>query len=162
MDHAVLSSSRRRSTTATLRAGRMRPAMCKSSISAGIFAKYYAGLGAVEIPLGEANFARFGSSTTPTMVVVDGQGIVRLYNPGNASYELLAAKIEAALRPAGRADGQAAETCVRYTGSIQLLWRDGSARLSKLEAFYECVSYRTGWLFHERCGPGCRQLRDIQ
>jgi len=33
---------------------------------------------------------------------VDGQGIVRLYNPGNASYELLAAKIEAALRPAGR------------------------------------------------------------
>jgi thiol-disulfide isomerase/thioredoxin len=65
-----------------------------------VFAKYYAGLGSVEIPLSEANFARFGVSTTPTMVLVDGQGIVRLYNPGNASYAVLAAKIEAALRPA--------------------------------------------------------------
>jgi thiol-disulfide isomerase/thioredoxin len=59
-----------------------------------VFAKYYAGLGSVEIPLSEANFTRFGVSTTPTMVLVDGQGIVRLYNPGNASYALLAAKIE--------------------------------------------------------------------
>jgi hypothetical protein len=63
-----------------------------------VFAKYYAGLGAVEIPLSEANFAKFGVSTTPTMVLVDGQGIVRVYNPGNASYEALAARIEAALR----------------------------------------------------------------
>ncbi len=67
-----------------------------------VFTKYYAGLGSVEIPLSEANFAKFGVSTTPTMVLVDGQGIVRLYNPGNASYAALAAKIEAALRPAGR------------------------------------------------------------
>lgn len=59
-----------------------------------IFAKYYAGLGSVEAPLSEANFARFGVSTTPTMVLVDGQGIVRLYNPGAASYQLLASKIE--------------------------------------------------------------------
>jgi thiol-disulfide isomerase/thioredoxin len=60
-----------------------------------VFAKYYAAdLGSVEIPLSEANFARFGVSTTPTMVLVDGQGIVRLYNPGNASYQVLAAKIE--------------------------------------------------------------------
>jgi hypothetical protein len=28
------------------------------------------------------------------MVLVDGQGIVRLYNPGAASYQLLASKIE--------------------------------------------------------------------
>jgi thiol-disulfide isomerase/thioredoxin len=63
-----------------------------------VFAKYYAGLGSVEIPLSEANFAKFGVSTTPTMVLVDGKGIVRMYNPGNATYEALAAKIEAALR----------------------------------------------------------------
>jgi thiol-disulfide isomerase/thioredoxin len=63
-----------------------------------VFSKYYAGLGSVEIPLSESNFAKFGVSTTPTMVLVDGQGIVRLYNPGNASYDLLAAKIESALR----------------------------------------------------------------
>jgi thiol-disulfide isomerase/thioredoxin len=67
-----------------------------------VFAKYYAGLGSVEIPLSEANFARFGVSTTPTMVLVDERGIVRLYNPGNASYAVLAAKIEAALRLGGR------------------------------------------------------------
>ena len=63
-----------------------------------VFDQYYAGLGPVEIPLSEANFAKFGVSTTPTMLLVDGKGIVRLYNPGNASYDLLAAKIEAALR----------------------------------------------------------------
>lgn len=63
-----------------------------------VFAQYYAGLGPVEIPLSEANFARFGVSTTPTMVLIDGRGIVRMYNPGNASYEALAAKIEAALK----------------------------------------------------------------
>jgi thiol-disulfide isomerase/thioredoxin len=63
-----------------------------------IFVKYYAGLGQVEVPLSERNFARFGVSTTPTMVLVDGKGIVRLYNPGNASYELLSSKIEAALK----------------------------------------------------------------
>lgn len=62
-----------------------------------VFKKYYAALGPVEVPLSEANFTRFGVSTTPTMVVVDKQGIVRLYNPGNASYELLASKIQAAL-----------------------------------------------------------------
>jgi thiol-disulfide isomerase/thioredoxin len=63
-----------------------------------VFAKYYAGLGSVEIPLSEANFAKFGVSTTPTLVLVDEKGIVRLYNPGNATYDLLASKIEAALK----------------------------------------------------------------
>lgn len=63
-----------------------------------VFAQYYASLGNVEVPVSEANFARFGVSTTPTMVIVDKKGIVRLYNPGNATYEQLAAKIEAALR----------------------------------------------------------------
>jgi thiol-disulfide isomerase/thioredoxin len=63
-----------------------------------VFAKHYAALGPVEIPLSEANFAKFGVSTTPTMVLVDGKGIVRMYHPGNASYKELAAKVESALR----------------------------------------------------------------
>jgi len=63
-----------------------------------VFNKYYATLGPVEVPLSESNFTKLGVSTTPTMVLVDGQGIVRLYNPGNATYELLAVKIEAALK----------------------------------------------------------------
>ncbi|HZL57647.1 MAG TPA: TlpA disulfide reductase family protein [Bryobacteraceae bacterium] len=63
-----------------------------------IFAQYYAGLGNVEVPLSEENFSNYGVSTTPTMVLIDGRGIVRLYNPGNITYEQLAAKLEAVLR----------------------------------------------------------------
>jgi len=73
------------------------PAVETKYISA-VFDQYYAGLGPVEVPLSEANFTKFGVSTTPTMVLVDGKGIVRLYNPGNATYEALASKIEAALK----------------------------------------------------------------
>jgi hypothetical protein len=63
-----------------------------------IYAQYYAGLGNVEVPLSEENFARYGVSTTPTIVLLDAQGIVRLYNPGNISYEQLAARIDTVLR----------------------------------------------------------------
>ena len=62
-----------------------------------VFNQYYAGLGAVETPLSEENFARYGVSSTPTMVLVDAAGIVRLYNPGNVSYAVLARKIEGLL-----------------------------------------------------------------
>jgi thiol-disulfide isomerase/thioredoxin len=65
-----------------------------------VFAKYYVSLGSMEMPLSEENFRRFGVSTTPTMVVIDGKGIVRMYNPGAASYEALAARIEPLLGPA--------------------------------------------------------------
>jgi thiol-disulfide isomerase/thioredoxin len=66
-----------------------------------VFAKYYAGLGPVEIPLSEDNFRRFGVSTTPTIVLIDANGIVRLYNPGAASYETLASRIESMMRTRG-------------------------------------------------------------
>jgi thiol-disulfide isomerase/thioredoxin len=66
-----------------------------------VFAKYYAGLGPVEIPLSEDNFRRFGVSTTPTLVLIDGNGIVRLYNPGAATYETLSSRIESVLRGRG-------------------------------------------------------------
>jgi thiol-disulfide isomerase/thioredoxin len=59
-----------------------------------VFAKFYAPLGNVEAPLSEDNFRKMGVSTTPTMVLVDGKGIVQLYNPGAVSYEQLASKIE--------------------------------------------------------------------
>ena len=37
------------------------------------------------VPLSEANHKLYGVSTTPTIVIVDRQGIVRVYNPGNMS-----------------------------------------------------------------------------
>ncbi len=63
-----------------------------------IWQRYYAGLGPVEVPLSEANFLRLGVSTTPTLVLLDPQGIVRLYHPGNETYEKLAAAIDATLK----------------------------------------------------------------
>jgi thiol-disulfide isomerase/thioredoxin len=58
-----------------------------------VFAKYYSRIGSIDVPLSEENFRLYGVSTTPTVVLVDGHGIVRLYNPGRISYEQLAAKI---------------------------------------------------------------------
>ncbi len=34
------------------------------------------------VPLSEENFKAYGASTTPTLVLIDRQGIVRLYHPG--------------------------------------------------------------------------------
>jgi thiol-disulfide isomerase/thioredoxin len=34
------------------------------------------------VPLSEENFKTYGASTTPTIVLIDRQGIVRLYHPG--------------------------------------------------------------------------------
>jgi thiol-disulfide isomerase/thioredoxin len=59
-----------------------------------IFAEYYKALGPVEVPLSEENFAAYGVSTTPTLTLIDRQGIVRLYHPGTLDYDSLAARIE--------------------------------------------------------------------
>ncbi len=55
-----------------------------------IFAQYYAGLGNVETPLSEANFARYGVSTTPTLVLLNSAGKVTLYHPGAMTFDELA------------------------------------------------------------------------
>jgi thiol-disulfide isomerase/thioredoxin len=41
------------------------------------------------IPLSEANHRRYGVSSTPTLVLVDREGIVRLYHPGRMPIERL-------------------------------------------------------------------------
>jgi thiol-disulfide isomerase/thioredoxin len=40
-------------------------------------------------PVNEENFRRYGASTTPTLVLIDRNGIVRLYHPGRMTYEEL-------------------------------------------------------------------------
>ncbi len=42
------------------------------------------------VPVSEENFKAWGSSTTPTLVVIDRAGLVKLYHPGTLSYEELA------------------------------------------------------------------------
>jgi len=59
--------------------------------------QYYAALGDVPVPLSNANFLNYGASTTPTLVLIDASGVVRLYHPGNLSGPDLAARIQAVL-----------------------------------------------------------------
>ncbi len=51
--------------------------------------QFYGELADMAVPVSEENFKNFGCSTTPTLVVIDRQGIVRLYHPGKMSYEEL-------------------------------------------------------------------------
>lgn len=59
-----------------------------------VYAHYYADIPNVGIPLDAGNFERFGVSTTPTIVLVDRRGIVRLYHPGLMDEKTLRAAIE--------------------------------------------------------------------
>jgi thiol-disulfide isomerase/thioredoxin len=47
--------------------------------------------------ISEANFTRYGASTTPTLVLVDRAGIVRLYHPGAMPYAELRAAVESVM-----------------------------------------------------------------
>ena len=51
--------------------------------------QFYGFLGNEAVPVSEANHKRYGVSTTPTLAVVDRQGIVRLYHPGMMNREEL-------------------------------------------------------------------------
>ena len=48
----------------------------------------------MSVPVSQQNFVDFGVSTTPTLVVIDPEGVVRLYNPGDMSYEELRPHIQ--------------------------------------------------------------------
>ncbi len=64
----------------------------------------YAGIIANPAPVSEENFRRYGASTTPTLVLIDRAGIVRLYHPGAMTYEELRARVQSimAASPAHR------------------------------------------------------------
>jgi thiol-disulfide isomerase/thioredoxin len=55
--------------------------------------QYYADLLSVPTPVSEANFRNYGASTTPTLVLIDRRGIVRLYHPGAMTIEELRAAL---------------------------------------------------------------------
>jgi thiol-disulfide isomerase/thioredoxin len=65
---------------------------------AEIRARHYADLAEMPVPVSEENFRNYGVSTTPTLVLIARGGLVRLYHPGQMSYEELASMIEAALK----------------------------------------------------------------
>lgn len=63
-------------------------------------AEYYPVLAGVPMPLVTANHVRYGVSSTPTIALVDRQGIVQLYNPGRMTLEALDAAIQKVVAPA--------------------------------------------------------------
>jgi thiol-disulfide isomerase/thioredoxin len=48
----------------------------------------------MSVPVSQQSFLDFGVSTTPTLVIIDREGVVELYNPGTLSYEELSAQVE--------------------------------------------------------------------
>lgn len=56
--------------------------------------QYYSPLGGMPVPVSEENFKVWGCSTSPTLVLVDRKGIVRMYRPGKMTYEELAPQVE--------------------------------------------------------------------
>jgi thiol-disulfide isomerase/thioredoxin len=55
--------------------------------------QHYSSLAKMPVPLSAANFQQYGSSTTPTIVLVDAAGKVRFYHPGALSEQELTAQI---------------------------------------------------------------------
>jgi thiol-disulfide isomerase/thioredoxin len=51
--------------------------------------QYYAPLANMPVPVSAEAFRTYGVSTTPTLVILDRAGIVRLYHPGAMTYEEL-------------------------------------------------------------------------
>jgi thiol-disulfide isomerase/thioredoxin len=64
--------------------------------------KYYPFLAGVPVPVSAANHQRYGVSSTPTVVILDRQGIVRLYHPGRLTED----ELESQLRPLLAADAR--------------------------------------------------------
>ena len=55
--------------------------------------KFYPDLLNAPAPVSEENFKNYGASTSPTLVLIDRQGIVRLYHPGKMTLEELRAAL---------------------------------------------------------------------
>jgi thiol-disulfide isomerase/thioredoxin len=60
--------------------------------------RYYAALDGMATPISTANFERYGASTTPTLVLLDREGVVRLYHPGAVTENEIASRIEPLVR----------------------------------------------------------------
>ena len=65
--------------------------------------QFYTDLSDMPAPVSAQNFKNYGASTTPTLVFIDKQGIVRLYHPGKMTMEELRAAMDRILGSTRRA-----------------------------------------------------------
>ena len=63
-----------------------------------VFRKYYQALSEMPIIIDTRNFITYGASTTPTLVLVDRDGLVSLYHPGKTPYRDLARRVKELIR----------------------------------------------------------------
>jgi thiol-disulfide isomerase/thioredoxin len=56
--------------------------------------QYYGSIIETPAVVNEENFNRYGVSTTPTLVLIDRAGIVKMYHPGAVTYEELRPRLE--------------------------------------------------------------------
>ena len=63
-----------------------------------IWAEAYRGLEDVQVPIDTDTMIRYGASATPTFVLIDRTGIVRLYTPTRLSEVELSNQIESILK----------------------------------------------------------------
>jgi thiol-disulfide isomerase/thioredoxin len=63
-----------------------------------VWDQYYAGLQNAPVPVSKENFNVYGSSTTPTLVLIDRSGKIAYYHPGAVMYDELRAAIEKVVR----------------------------------------------------------------
>jgi thiol-disulfide isomerase/thioredoxin len=75
--------------------GMEAPPESETAYIADVWKKFFSALDPAGIPLGPENMRRYGASTTPTLVLLDRQGVVRMYNPGGTSSSELAARLQA-------------------------------------------------------------------
>ena len=60
--------------------------------------QFYSPLAGMPVPVSEEAFRVYGASTTPTLVLIDRKGVVRMYHPGAMPYSELAAQVQAVLK----------------------------------------------------------------
>jgi thiol-disulfide isomerase/thioredoxin len=68
------------------------PAVEKRHIGS-VLADSYPDLKNIAVPLSSETFKQYGVSTTPTLVLIDRGGVVRMYRPGRMTYDELAPRV---------------------------------------------------------------------
>jgi thiol-disulfide isomerase/thioredoxin len=82
--------------------GRNAPADEETRYIEQVLHQFYPDLVAQPIPVSAANHLRYGVSSTPTLVLLDRRGIVRMYNPGRLPLDQLEPRVRALLGDSSR------------------------------------------------------------
>jgi thiol-disulfide isomerase/thioredoxin len=77
--------------------GRDAPPQQETAYIDSVRKEFYSALANMPVPVSEENFKAYGATSSPTLVLVDRNGIVRMYHPGAMPYRDLAAGVKSIL-----------------------------------------------------------------